>query len=383
MLAFSRDEYAHRGDRLQQAIRNRGLDALILTEPENICYVSGFWTPGYHVLQALVVPARGEPYLVLRNIETDNAAQRSVVSRVHPVDNLDRAIEVLAEALHAEGAQGWRIGVEVDLARQSMLRLDRLAALCPSVRFEPAENVVEPLRAIKSEAEVGYIRRAVDMADAAVRAGVRALGSSQTDSDVAAVVAAELARQGSEFTGSPPYVVAGRASERSHQLHARRPLDADGRCWIEVSGSCQRYHGVSGRTVGLALPQLVHELYRGVAESVAAVVGHMRPGMAAAEVDAVARAPLQRRGIDHLWRNRAAYSLGLSFPPGLGEGHIIDIKPGDRRVIRAGMVFHVIPIVKVPGIGTIGCSETVAVLEDRTERLGSLPLAALQPDDLA
>src|SRR5690606_33244398 len=156
-----------------------------------------------------------------------------------------------------------------------------------------------------------------------------ALASSETDSDVAAAVAAELARQGSEFTGSPPYVVAGRASERSHQLHARRPLDADGRCWIEVSGSCERYHGVSGRTVGLALPLRVQGLYRGVGESVAAVVERMRPGRGAAEVAAIARAPLNRRGIGQLWRNRAAYSLGLSFPPGLVEGHIIDIKPDD------------------------------------------------------
>jgi Xaa-Pro dipeptidase len=67
----------------------------------------------------------------------------------------------------------------------------------------------------------------------------------------------------------------------------------------------------------------------------------------------------------------------LSFPPGLGEGHIIDIKPRDPRPLKAGMVFHMIPIMKVPNVGAIGCTETVLVTPEGGQRLGSLEMEPL------
>ena len=383
-LAFTEAEYAARLHKVREALGEADLAALVVTMPENICYLSGFWTPGYHVFQALVVRHRGDPFLVVRNIEVDSVRTKSWVQRHYLVNNLDLALDAFVEALREEGVVSGRIGLEVDGARQAMLRTDRLIEALPSAAWVPTLDIVDQFRAVKSEAEITYIREAVAMAEQALVAGAKSLAQSATDSDVAAAVHGELARSGSEFTGSPPYVVAGPASALTHSLHANRPLKPDEPVWLEVSASTMRYHGVASRVGGTdKLPARVRELSDVSAAALTAMVKAMRPGVLAGDVDAAGRAVAEKVGLRDLWKNRAAYSLGLSFPPGLGEGHIIDIKPGDMRPLKAGMVFHMIPIFKMPGVASVACTDTVLVTPEGGERLGKLDLVPLTPGSMA
>lgn len=378
-MAFSEAEHEDRMEQVRGELRARGLDGLIVTAPENICWLSGFWTPGYHVFQAMVLPVDRAPFLVVRNIEEENAKAKSGVKSIYPIDNLDLALQIFAEAVRAEGIESGRYGVEVDGARQTITRLDLLGELLPGMTWLPSLDAVEKYRAVKSDREIGYIRRAVAMAESAIGAGADSLAAARTDSDVAAAVHARLAGAGSEFTGSPPYVVAGAASAVTHAIHANRPIGPSDHVWMEVSASCERYHGVLSRVGAREVTDEVRRHFDVSAGAVRAMLAAMRPGATSGEVDAAGRAAVEAHGMSGYWRNRAAYSLGLSFPPGLGEGHIIDLKPNDPRPLAAGMVFHLIPILKVPGLGAVGCTETVMVGQDGGERLGSLPLEPLTP----
>ena len=67
--AFPTAEYRDRLARVRRTMAERGLAGLILHSPENICYLSGFHTPGYYWLQFLVVPIEGDPVLVVRSLE--------------------------------------------------------------------------------------------------------------------------------------------------------------------------------------------------------------------------------------------------------------------------------------------------------------------------
>jgi len=376
-MAFAEAEFQARLERVVAELGHQDLDALVVTGPENICYLSGFWTPGYHVFQVLVVPRKGEPFLVVRNIEVDSVESKSAVKKAYQIQNLDHSLKTFAEAMRAEGLEQGHIGIEVDLAKQTIIRTDLLSDLFAGVTWIPSVALVDAFRAIKSEAEIAYIRKAVSLAETALSAGAASIPQAATDSDVAAAVHQKLAAAGSEFTGSPPYVVEGVASARTHTLHADRTLDPDGHVWMEVSASVNRYHGVASRIGGQRIRSEIVKHFEVSALALTKMVEAMRDGVTSGAVDAVGREVVDRYGYGKYWKNRAAYSLGLSFPPGLGEGHIIDIKPGDERPLKSGMVFHMIPILKVPEMGAIGCTETVMVTPDGGERLGTLDLAPL------
>jgi Xaa-Pro dipeptidase len=66
---------------------------------------------------------------------------------------------------------------------------------------------------------------------------------------------------------------------------------------------------------------------------------------------------------------RTAYSIGIAFAPDWGEGHIISITRGEKRPFQVGMTFHLIPGVRVPGVGAINCSDTILVTENGCETL--------------
>jgi Xaa-Pro dipeptidase len=63
------------------------------------------------------------------------------------------------------------------------------------------------------------------------------------------------------------------------------------------------------------------------------------------------------------YKKRTGYSIGCSYPPDWGEGHIIDIKKNDPRILESGMVFHIPPVLRVLNKYGTGISETVVVTD--------------------
>jgi Xaa-Pro dipeptidase len=372
-LPFAAAEYRDRLVAVRSAMTERGLDALLVTGPENIAYLSGYHTTGYHVFQCLVVPLERDPYFVIRALELGSVESHSCIADAVQVGETDDPVVTLARALR-ERASGRRVGFD---DRGMFLPPATVDALRASHHGEllPGSGVVESCRAVKSPAEIELIREATGVAEQALRAGVAAtVADGRTDSDVAAAVIAELTRAGSEYTGSPAYVVAGPAGAVGHATHGRRTLVEGDGVWIELGASLHRYHGALGRTAAIGSPGAALERAADVAAAVLeAMLDAIRPGISSGDADRAGRDVATEAGLGDCWRHRAGYSLGLSFPPGLGEGHVMDIKPGDPRPLLPGMVFHLIPILTVPGVGAAGVTETVLVTEDGVESLVDVP----------
>ena len=374
LLAFPVAEYQDRMARVRAGMADRGLDVLLVTGPENICYLSGYHTTGYHIFQCLVVPREGHPRFVLRNIEIGNVRTHSWVRDAEPVFVGDDPVPSVAGAAQALGGPEGAIGYEDQGLFLTPGVVDSLRRVLPGADFRPASGTIEGVRAVKSAHEVAMIERAAQAACAGLAAAAAACRPGATENDVAAAVYGGLIRAGSEYTGSPPFVAAGPRSATSHATVAGTPLRDGEPVWLEIPASVHRYHAGAGRVVSVGAPSANVIRYSQLAiDAAEAMMAAMRPGVAAADVDQAGRGLVERAEMGDSWNNRAAYSLGVSFPPGLGEGHVMDIKADDPRLLEAGMVFHLIPILKVPGLGAMGCTETVVVTEDGCRSLNTLP----------
>lgn len=371
---FSSDEYASRLAKVRRNMEERELDVLLVTGPENICYLTGYATTGYHVYQALILPCTGEPCFVVRRLEVGNVRAHSwikgAVGVADGADPIARTLQCLRATLQRDG----RVGYEDQALFLSPAAADRLRANGKEMRFVPASGVVEAARVLKSPAEIACIREATRLAEAGLQAGLEACAPGLTENDVAAAVYAALARGGSEYTASPPFIAAGAHSAVGHATYAMGAITEKDNVWFEIGASRNRYHGGIGRTAALGTPSpKVTDLASLSHEVVEAMIAAIRPGATSGEVDAAGRSLVTKAGYGECWPHRGGYSLGISFPPGLGEGHIMDIKPGDERPLQAGMVFHLVPILFVPDVGAVGCTETVVVTESGRETYASLP----------
>jgi Xaa-Pro dipeptidase len=97
----------------------------------------------------------------------------------------------------------------------------------------------------------------------------------------------------------------------------------------------------------------------------------IKPGVPASEAFEAARERIDSANIGYRQGRRVAYSIGIAFPPGWDEGHIISINENEYRPFQPGMTFHVITTMRIPGLGAIGCSDTVLVTADGCETLTS------------
>jgi Xaa-Pro aminopeptidase len=373
-LPFTLGEYRDRLAGVRRLMQERSVDVLLLTGPENIYYLSGYQTTGYYIYQALVVPADGEPQFVVRKFEMTNVQGLSWLKSGFGVEDTEDPLDVTVRAVRAAAGAGPRIGYEDRGFFLPPAILDGLRARLPQGRFVPASGIVEARRLVKSAAEIGYIRAAAVAAGAGLKAGLAAIRPGRTENHVAGAIYAGMLGAGSEYPSSQPYVVTGPRAALGHASYAGHRIRAGHLVYIETGGCVKRYGGAIMRMVAVGKPSA--EVKRTAAvmiEALGAIIGAIRPGVTSGSVDEAGRSVVERAGLGKHWLHRTGYSIGVGFPPGWGEGHIFDLKPNDERRLEAGMTFHLVPLLLIPGTGAMGFSETVLVTKTGCEVLTRIP----------
>ncbi len=371
---FTLAEYRDRLARTRALMRERDLDCLLLTSPENIYYLSGYQTTGYYVYQALVVPRDGDPQFVVRTFETPNVQGLSWLKGVAGVEDWEDPLDVTLRVLRASGAGEGRVGFEDRGFFLPPAVLDGLRRGLPRATFVPATGIVERCRLVKSAAEIECVRRAAAAAVAGMKAGIAAIRPGRTENEVAAAVYGGMLRAGSEYPSSQPYVVAGARAALGHASWAGYRIRRGETVYIETGGCVRRYGGAIMRMVAVGRPSAeVRRTAAVMIRALEAILGAIRPGATSAAVDQAGRQIVEQAGLGKYWLHRTGYSIGVGFPPGWGEGHIFDLKPHDDRRLEAGMTFHLVPLLLIPDTGAMGFSETVLVTRTGCEVLTRIP----------
>lgn len=374
-VAFAKQEYLSRLERIRARMEAAELDVLLATMPENICYITGFHTPAYYFPQIAVVTADHPPFLVLRALEARGAQAYSWLDDAHIVafaDDQD-AIAVLADLLRQLGLSGRSVGYDPDSWFFSVRNHQKMLASLPEARFVAAERLVEAERAIKSPAEIACIEGACAMSERGIEAAVEACRRSPlTEAALAAEVHRELTALGSEYPGLPLFLSSGHRTLIPHATWSTKPIDDDDNILIELTGVVCRYAGPLFRTILMRPPApIVLDHARMTVEMLNAVIDAIRPGVTSQSVNDAAVKAAQKLGGGII--KRAGYSVGLNFPPDWGEGSFLDLRQGNDTVLEAGMVFHVPQTMRMPGEVPIAMSETVLVTPTGNRVLTHLP----------
>ena len=377
-LPFTDAEYQERVARLRTLMAERGIELLLVTAPESQYYLSGFRTGSMHGFLVLALPLEGDALWVVRKTELSNVHTLSATSWVKQgvgVADGKEPIEVLSGAIADMKYSGARIGVD----RQSLFfhaaYQMALVQHLPNATFVDASGLIEPLRAVKSKAELGYMRRAGEITTSSLRDGIKALSDGLTDTEIGAVITASAIRAGSEKMTGGPFVTAGERTFLAHSSWVGQPIRAGDIVNTEMACVVAQYNVPCFRVSVIGEPSKeLRDLHAASEAGLAAAMQGIEPGMTSHEADALVRNAVAATGMGEYFVVRAAYGIGLAFGPGWGEDNVMSIRPDDMRVLTPGMCFHVVPALYKQGFGAVCCSMPVVVGETGLE-----PLTDLEP----
>ncbi|WP_437127635.1 M24 family metallopeptidase [Rhodovibrio sodomensis] len=377
MLHFDEAEFDRRKRRAQQALVAAGLDGLLAFKPETQYWLTGFDSFGYVFFQCLYFGADGRTMLLTRAPDLRQAQLTSDIEDIRIWEDREDAspADQLRDVLAEFGLQGARLGVETDtygLTARNGRRLD--AAMDGFCTLEEANETVSRLRAVKSEAEIAYVRKAAELGDRAFEAGLQEIRPGAFEGDVLAAMQGAVFRGGGDYAGNEFIVGSGDHALLCRYQTGRRHLERTDQLTLEWAGVTKRYHAALMRTVavGQASPRQ-RDMAEAAHEALLAVEETLTPGNTfGAGFDAHARV-LDAAGLKPHRLNACGYSLGAVFAPNwmdwpmLYHGNPVEIAPG--------MVIFVHIIVVDSDSGLAMCPGRTSLIGARgAEPLSRLPL---------
>jgi Xaa-Pro aminopeptidase len=360
----------------------RQLDLLIVNDVASQHYITGYDGWSFYTPQLVVVPLDDEPVWIGRGMDAVGGRLTAWMKPEnvlgfpdHYVQTPDRhPMDWIGDWIAKKGWGKGRIGIELEAYYYSPKAHARLTAALPNATFVDADLLVSWIRAVKSPAEIAYLRKATTLAEAAVRKAYEVIAPGVRECDaVAAIQTAQYAGSpdfAGDITALPPTILAGENASAPHTMWSDRKFTASETVALELAGACRRYTSGLARTMQLGnKPQKVAAVETAVLEGMEAVLQTAAPGKLAQDVESAWRQTIAKHGLKK--ESRIGYSIGVAYPPDWGE-HTISLRQGDRTILQPGNVIHTILGMWMDSWG-IEVSETILINENGCEPLAAFP----------
>jgi Xaa-Pro aminopeptidase len=365
---IERTEFVARVKRLQDVMRTREVELMLLDDIEILAYYTGY-ERSISFYRACLIPLQGDPIMVLRSLDTAPFIEASWVADPIGYADTDDAVGVLAGVIRRLGLAQAAIGLDDGSHGMTVDVFKRLSAALPDARFVAMTGVPWEQRLIKSPAEIAHIARAAAIADQTLAEITELARPGLSGRDITAFAA----RRYIELGGSPGHVGPITYGKGWGFLHGHlhdTPLEAGDILHLEL---VPRFRGYSGRLMRSVVMGTPSAQQREVANRLIALqdeqIAAMTPGAQAHEVDAILRSGIVREGLRDTYDNITGYTLGYySQQPIRSSDFTRVFNRGSNWRLEAGMVFHM-----YTSAAGLAFSETVLVGNTGPERLTQLP----------
>ncbi len=377
-LNFTLDEYAARLDKVRAAMSAKNIDCLVVVDPSNMAWLTGYDGWSFYTHQCVVVQHDHEPVWWGRGIDAPGAVRTTYLDEdnilkypdhfvqsdvCHPMDHLS---EVLGEMKLDRGS----IGVEMENFYFSAAAFQSLQKHLTHATLVDATALVNWQRIIKSEQELAYMRSAARIVEA-MHAHIYDIIEPGLSKHI---LAAEIFRTGiagkdehwGDYPAIMPLLPTGMDATAAHLTWDDSKLESGDITFFEIAGCHKRYHCPLSRTISLGTPpQKYLDAEKAVLEAMHAGLDNAKPGKTCEDVAIAFFDTLEKHGFHK--DNRTGYSIGLSYPPDWGE-RTISLRRGDRTELQPNMTFHFMPALWLDD-GGLEITESVVITDQGYESL--------------
>ena len=352
-------------DCLRKQMEQKGLEALLITTPENRRYMSGF--SGSSGL--LFVTATGCALV------TDGRYWAQADRECPQVELVRFRAEEHTSLLHCGvpwlGSQG-TLGIEGrNLVAADFLTLQQL--LPSAWKVEPVQNLVEELRQLKDAEEVERIREACSIADRALLKALPSLKEGIQERDFCLELEYQMQKLGARKPAFDSIVASGPNGAYPHAGVTERRIQSGELITLDFGAYCNGYNSDITRTLWLGrLGERNTFLYQSVREAQARAVEAVAPGKTCKDIDAVARQHLASLGLGEY------FSHGLGHGLGMAVHELPGVRSTSDTILQPGMVITIEPGVYIPGETGCRVEDSVLVTAQGYEKLTRSPYQNLQ-----
>ncbi len=345
------------GDALSGRVREKlaatGAEALLVTHPANVRYLSGFRAPE----DGRVLVTGGEAVLITDGRYTQQAGEESRL----PVEIFEGSwLGHLKTKLGGRTLAFEAENVPYALFEELRDKLGRTPT--------PTRGLVAELRLVKTPDEIELLRQAAKVTDEAFTHILDFIRAGRREVEVALELARFMRTAGTEGAGFEIIVASGPRSAMPHGKASSKTIQTGELVTLDFGAKVEGYHADMTRTVAVGDITDAHaELYAAVLRSQTAALEVLAPGKTGKEVDAAARDSLTRDG------------LGERFSHSLGHGTGLEIHEGPRlaktseQVLRSGMSVTIEPGAYIPGDAGVRIEDLAVLTETGFELLSNSP----------
>lgn len=381
-LNFSREEYAQRIAKARRAMERQGIELLIVTDPSNMAWLTGYDGWSFYVHQCVLLTPDGDPVWYGRSQDAFGAKRTVFMDEAdilaypdHYVQTPDRhPMDHLSGIIAEKGWDRLAIGVEMDNYYFAAACYQSLQKHLPNARFKDATGLVNWQRAVKSEQELVYMRRAARIVEAMHARILERIEPGLPKNELVAEIyhagITGVDGHGGDYPAIVPLLPTGKDASAAHLTWDDKPFETGAGTFFEIAGVHRRYHCPLCRTVYLGTPpQDILDAEQALLEGLAAGLEVAKPGNTCEDIAVAFLGALKRHGIEKDTRN--GYPIGLSYPPDWGE-RTMSLRLGDRSVLEENMTFHFMPGLWFDDWG-LEITESIVITGTGTETLADVP----------
>ncbi|NQZ30296.1 MAG: M24 family metallopeptidase [Oceanospirillaceae bacterium] len=354
-LHFSLIEYAQRLAKVRMAMVVHEIDTLIIHDPSNMAWLTGYNAWSFYTPQAVVVGTSGEPIWFGRNMDVNGAKRTSYLHHDNIIGYPDHyvmnpplhAMDYLAaEVLPERQLHSGNVGVEMDNYYFSHTAYKALHSSLKEAELIDATGLVNLCRAIKSSTEIEYMQVAARIAEKMHRAALLMIEPGLPKNRLVAEIyrVAMVGHEGhyGDYPAIVPMLSSGADASAPHLTWDERPFNNNECSFLELAGCHKRYHCPISRSIYLGDPSAKYlRAEEALNAGLEAGLAVAKPGNTCADVANALNTTLAKFGFDR-GGARCGYPIGLSYPPDWGE-RSMSLRDTDFTLLEPGMTFHFMP----------------------------------------
>lgn len=356
-------DYKKRIKKLQTKLQKKNIEALLISQPENRHYLSGY-TGGDHGIGEtsglLLVPAKGKVHL-LTDFRYKIQAERDIPWAV--VDIYTKgAINLLTRLLPEIGIT--KLAFESHYTLFSSATTMSAAMKKKGIELVPLEGIIEKMREIKSKEEISIIRQSVRLNEEVFNNIYSRFSDFQNEIDVALAVEFTMRRKGAEGASFSTIVASGKNGAFPHAVPGKQAILKNKSLTLDMGLILNNYCSDMTRNFVVGKPTKKYiKLHRIVRNAQIAGIAAIKEGVKGCDVDSVARSVIEDAGYGKYFGHGLGHGVGLAVHEGPR------LSPLNSKKLKAGMIVTVEPGIYLPGWGGIRLENMVVVQKDGCENL--------------